>query len=249
MPTLATLPIAAIQAPHQRMSDSPPALSRQLSHTRSITVNAYERSDGLWDIEASLLDTKSYDFKLQSGIRAAGEPVHHMSLSLTIDARFNVIDALAVSHRVPYPGYCDAFGDRYRALIGLNLVRDFRARVRERLGGKSGCTHITELAAVLPTAAVQAFAGAVVPTVDSAQDAEQAQQSNYATVASGGTAVAATGAANPPRRPFQIDQCLALRADGPAVARFYPRWFVQPLAAAAPAGDDTGVNDTTRNPR
>ena len=27
------------------------------------------------------------------------------------------------------------------------------------------------------------------------------------------------------RRPFQLDRCRALRVDGPAVAKYYPRWY------------------------
>ena len=29
--------------------------------------------------------------------------------------------------------------------------------------------------------------------------------------------------------PFQLDRCHALRRDGPAVARYYPRWTITPV--------------------
>ena len=77
-------------------------------------------------------------------------------------------------------------------------VKDFRKQLRERLGGVLGCTHITELAQVLPTAVVQAFAGEVIDTRGNAEGASQ---------------------------PFQIDRCHALRSDGPVVQQFYPRWY------------------------
>jgi hypothetical protein len=77
-------------------------------------------------------------------------------------------------------------------------MRGFRQAVKERLGGMQGCTHITELTQVLPTAVVQAFAGEVLDTRGDAADSEQ---------------------------PFQIDRCHALRADGLAVKTYYPRWY------------------------
>ena len=99
---------------------------------------------------------------------------------------------------MPYPGHCDDHGDAYARLAGLNLLKGFRRAVKERLGGTAGCTHLTELTQVLPTAVVQAFAGEVLDTREGSDSGE---------------------------RPFQIDRCHALRADGPAVKLFYPRWY------------------------
>jgi hypothetical protein len=186
------------------MSGTP---SRRFVHTRSIRVRAYARDDGLWDLEAELSDVKEKDFALAVGVRKAGDPVHAMCLTLTIDTDLNVVDASARSDWVPYPGHCDSFGDAYRRLIGLNLGRGFRYAVHERLGGTQGCTHLTELAAVLPTAAIQAFAGEIYRPRDQAHEPEAADHQ------AGG------------KRPFQLDRCRALRVDGPAVARFYPRWY------------------------
>lgn len=185
----------------------PATPSRRYVHTRSISVKAYARDDGLWDLEAELTDVKERDFALAVGIRKAGDPVHAMRLRLTIDTGLNVVDAHAQSDRVPYPGQCDSFGDAYRQLIGLNLVRGFRHAVQQRLGGTQGCTHLTELAAVLPTAAIQAFAGEIYRPRDQAHEPE------------------ATDHQETERRPFQLDRCRALRLDGPAVAKYYPRWY------------------------
>ncbi|HQR72346.1 MAG TPA: DUF2889 domain-containing protein [Burkholderiaceae bacterium] len=176
--------------------------NRRHVHTRSIRVDAYARDDGLWDLEAVLTDTKSRDFPLATGLRAAGDPVHDMVLRVTIDTRANVVSAAAESRWVPYPGYCDTIAPDYGKLVGLNLLQDFRRHVQARLGGVHGCTHITELAKVLPTAAVQAFAGEVFKTRDSAHAGHEQDE----------------------KMPWQLDRCHALRTDGPAVAEFYPRW-------------------------
>ncbi len=178
---------------------SPPTSPRALKHRRAIQIDAFARDDGLWDIEARISDVKTRDALLSSGARPAGSPVHDMLLRLTIDTRFFIVAAEAASEAVPYPGYCDTIGPAYAKLVGLNLVRGFRKQLHEVLGGALGCTHITELAQILPTVAIQAFAGEVF--------------NPYEAVGENG-------------RPFQLDQCHALKSDGPVVAKFYPRWAV-----------------------
>lgn len=180
----------------------PDAVPRRHVHTRSIRVEAYARDDGLWDLEAELTDRKSKDFTLASGVRKVGDPVHQMRLVVTIDTQLNVVDARAASDWTPYPGFCETIAPDYRKLIGLNLFNDFRRHVRERLGGTRGCTHLTELTNVLPSAAVQAFANEVIQSRDASHPDHHAGTS----------------------QPFQLDRCHALRTDGPAVAKFYPRW-------------------------
>lgn len=202
--------------------------TRRLVHQRNIHADVFARDDGLWDVEAELIDTKARDFQLATGLRRAGEPIHHMRLTVTIDTRMNVVDAKAKMLRVPYAGHCDEIAPDYDRLIGLNLLKNFRFDVRQRFGGTAGCTHVTELTNVLPTAAVQAFAGEVVRTQDESQ---------------GGAAGA--GCAPTEQKPFQIDRCHALRSDGPAVAEFYPRWY----RAAAPASDTSDASTLTPKTR
>jgi hypothetical protein len=175
------------------------APERQLKHRRSIDVQIFARGNGLWEVDARLIDTKTRDIPIAGGTRRAGEPVHEMLLRLVVDEQLNVVEAGSDTLWMPYPGHCADHGDAYSRLVGLNLLKGFRQAVKERLGGVLGCTHITEMCQVLPTAVIQAFAGIVINTRD---DAEQ--------------------------RPFQIDRCHALRADGEAVRTFYPRWYRAP---------------------
>lgn len=188
---------------------SPPISRRALKHTRAIQIEAFARDDGLWDIDAHITDIKTRDAKLASGLRPAGAPMHDLWLRLTIDIQFNVVNAEAVSDAVPYPTYCDTIGSAYQKLVGLNLLKGFRNGVKERLSGIQGCTHLTELAQVLPTAVIQAFAGEIIDTRDGANVDQQ-------------------------QKPFQLDRCHALRTDGAAVAQYYPRW-----AVGSPAGSQS----------
>jgi hypothetical protein len=184
---------------------SPPA-PRTPRHTRAITIEAFARDDGLWDLDASIRDTKAHDIALASGVRPGGAPVHDLKLRVTIDRQFVIVDAEAASDAVPYPGFCDTIGPAYKQLVGLSLLNHFRLHLKDRLSGVLGCTHLTELAQALPTAAIQALA----------DDEMHARQSAGATASA--------------ERPFEIDRCHALRSDGPAVARYYPRWSAKVVA-------------------
>lgn len=177
------------------------APERKLKHRRRIDVQIYSRGNGLWEVDARIDDTRPETVELATGPRLAGEPIHDMLLRLVVDEKFNIVEAGAQTVSMPYPGQCDAYGGAYARLVGLNLMQGFRHAVRERLGGVQACTHITELAQVLPTAVVQAFAGEVLDTRGDSADSPQ---------------------------PFQIDRCHALRADGPAVKTYYPRWYRAP---------------------
>lgn len=173
---------------------------RQLKHRRRIDVQIYSRGNGLWEVDAEISDVKTRDVPMAGGTRRAGEPIHDMLLRLVVDEQLNIVEAGSETRAMPYPGHCDDHGDAYARLAGLNLLKGFRRAVRERLGGNAACTHLTELTQVLPTAVIQAFAGDVLKTREGETD----------------------------QRPFQIDGCHALRADGPAVRIHYPRWYQAP---------------------
>ncbi len=191
------------------MALPPPAPHRQLKHRRTIDVQVFARGGGLWEVDARLTDLKTRDVLLADTLRPAGTPIHEMLLRLVVDESFNIVEAGSQTVWMPYVGHCDHHGgpsgDAYRALVGLNLLKGFRQAVRQRLGGVLGCTHLTEMTQVLPTAVVQAFAGDVLNTREGSADGQP---------------------------PFQIDRCHALRSDGPAVAQFYPRWH-RPSGPAA----------------
>jgi hypothetical protein len=177
--------------------------SRRHVHTRSICVDVFVREDGLWDIEAELVDLKAKDFKLATGVRRIGDPLHEMKLAVTIDAKLTIRDAKATMTWTPYSPYCTAAAPDYSQLIGLNFGQDYRRHVRERLGGVHGCSHLTELAQVLPSVAVQGFANEIYFTRDAADVEPDSDQ----------------------RKPFQIDRCHALKSSAEAVAQYYPRWY------------------------
>ena len=183
---------------------------RQLKHRRQIDVQVFARGDGLWEVDATLSDVKTRPAPMPDGLRPAGAPIHDMLLRLVVNERLDIVEAGSQTRAMPYPGQCGDHGDAYGRLVGLNLMQDFRKKLRERVGGVLACTHLTELAQTLPTAVVQAFAGEVIDTRGNAQGAAQ---------------------------PFQLDRCHALRRDGEAVRLHYPRWYRPAADAPAPQTD------------
>jgi len=174
--------------------------ARKPIHTRSITMNSYLREDALWEVEAHLVDVKAYDFPTsRGGMHLAGDPVHDMTIVLLVTAEGLLTDVRANYDSAPYDAACMAIEDAYRGLVGLHLLRQFRAAVRERFGTIDGCTHMSELVVLLPTVFVQSL---------SAQRRERAQK---------------TG-----KKPFQLDGCHALALTSPVVKEYYPEWYVKP---------------------
>jgi hypothetical protein len=180
------------------MTLPPAAPQRQLKHRRQLDVQVFSRGNGLWEVDATLTDTKTRPLHLADGVRPAGAPIHDMLLRLVVNEQLDILQAGSQTRAMPYPGICNNHDDAYGQLVGLNLLQSFHKSARERLGGVRGCTHITELAQVLPTAVMQAFAGDVIDTLGSAE----------------GTA-----------KPFQLDRCHALASSGEAVRLHYPRWY------------------------
>jgi hypothetical protein len=174
-----------------------PTVAREPIHSRQVELRGYKREDGLYDIEGHLVDTKSIDFKLAAGLRPAGQPIHDMWLRITIDRTLTIVDAAAAMDAMPYVGDCSRIVPAYKLLVGLAIRPGFHQRIKELLGGVRGCTHVTELAGALATAAFQTMAG-------------QRKQELLE---------------DPDKKPFQLDRCHALALTSPAVARYYPKWY------------------------
>ena len=136
-----------------------PAAPRARKHTRSITFEGFRRDDGLWDIEARLLDIKDHDMPLVDGVRRAGEPLHDIRVRVTVDDAMNVIDVAACADATPFPGVCERIVPVYRQIIGLNLLKGFLKSVKTLFGDTRGCAHVNDLLMAIPAAAFQTLAG------------------------------------------------------------------------------------------
>ena len=180
-----------------RGMSSPEPDTRRLIHRRQISCEAYERDDGLWDLEASLSDTKTYPIPNRDrGTIEAGDPIHGMWLRVTVDHSFEIRDVAVRMEKTPF-AICSAIEPDYARLVGVTIGPGWNRRLRDLFGGTRGCTHIAEMLGRLGTVAMQAMYG---------------RRRSEKPV-------------NNTRKPWVIDGCHAWAADGPVVEREFPDWY------------------------
>ena len=176
------------------MSLSTPAPRRHL-HTRTVKCEGYARADGLFDIEAQIVDEKTYPVdEPYRGRREAGAHVHDMQLRLTLDRAMTVRAIEVATNHAPYD-VCPSVAPGYQALVGAKIGGGWRKAVTEAVGRTRGCTHITELLMPAATVAFQTM-GNWKSALDASADAAA--------------------------KPHFIDGCKAWAADGPVVQRLFP---------------------------
>lgn len=131
-------------------------VARDPIHTRRVICHGFRRKDGLWDIEGHLTDTKDYDFQrlFRPDLLKTGEPLHKMSVRITIDDDLLIHAVEAVTDESPFP-HCGDIAPKFSTLKGLNLAQGFLKEVRTRFGGVNGCTHIVEMMGPIATTAFQ----------------------------------------------------------------------------------------------
>lgn len=180
-------------------------------HKRTITCEGYARDDGLWDIEARMVDTKTYAIdEPYRGHRPAGSHVHDMRLRLTLDADKVIKDIAVSTEHSPYDA-CFTVEPAFRRLIGAQVGGGWRRAVQEAVGGTRGCTHLKEL--LMPAATVAFQTMGSWPA-----DGEVATESRPNQDAT---------------KPHFIDGCKAWASDGPVVERLYPLHFHPQRGAGA----------------
>lgn len=188
------------------MSLSTPAARRHL-HTRTIHCEGFERDDGLWDIEARIIDTKTYaSSEPYRGRREAGAHVHDMELRLTLGRDMVVRDIEVSTNHAPYDP-CFTVAPAYKGLIGAKVGAGWRRAVNESVGGTKGCTHLRELLMPAATVAFQTI-GSWPKEGEVANEALPSQAA---------------------QRPYFLDGCKAWSADSPVVAKLFPLHYVNSL--------------------
>ncbi|MDP2507136.1 DUF2889 domain-containing protein [Oceanobacter sp. 3_MG-2023] len=142
-----------------RMPEDIRPVTRTPLHRRQIDVQGYLRSDGLWEVEATMMDTKHYAFHLRDkGELPVGSPLHDMTMTLAVDDRLVIREVRADMRSTPYRD-CSGAGPRYDLLVGIKIRSGWINDVKEALGRSYACTHLTELLPVLATAAFQTIQG------------------------------------------------------------------------------------------
>ncbi len=180
----------------------PTPAPREKKHQRKIDCAGYRRVDGLWDIDARMVDTRTYDCGYADHHRGdlirAGEPVHDMWLRITIDLDFVIHDVQAASVKTPFD-VCPRAVDAMRDLIGLRIGPGWLRQARERVARHRSCTHLMDLLGPLAATAFQ--------TLHAEVDARNKERSQR-------------------ERPPMLDSCIALSSSGEAVKKLWPEFYV-----------------------
>ena len=150
--------------------------ARRHAHKRTITLDGYAREDGHYDIDAELIETKSHSFPSRAhGEIKKGTPLHHMKVRVTVSEEMEIMAAEAVTLHGPYhecPHGALAIGN----LVGETIQPGWKKIVATAIGGKQGCTHITELMGPVATIAFQTIYGERARRARLAQGQKQLSQ-------------------------------------------------------------------------
>lgn len=109
----------------------------------------------MWDIDGRLVDLRGFIFRsITHGDVQPGMPVHQMLIRMTIDVGM-VIRAVALAvDNTPFPT-CPEAAENYQQLVGLKISGGFVKRMRELVGRREGCTHLSVLIEAMAKVAVQ----------------------------------------------------------------------------------------------
>jgi hypothetical protein len=136
-------------------------LTRKQLHTRNIHCLGFERSDGLWDIEATLVDTKKNRYtNHERGEVHPGEPIHKMTLKVTLDIDLVIRDIQVLMAYTPYQ-LCKSASDTMGNLVGLKIEAGWMKEARQRVIRTESCTHVMELLGPISSTAYQTMHWAI----------------------------------------------------------------------------------------
>lgn len=171
---------------------------RKPLHARNIDCRGFERSDGLWDVEATLTDTKYQSMEShERGTIPPGEPIHRMSLRVTLDLDLVIRDIQVDMDYTPFR-LCKSAGGKMAKLIGLRIGSGWMRTAKERIGRQESCTHVMELLGPISTTAYQTMHWAI-------EEREKARGNRS--------------------EPAILDQCISLSRDTDVVKAMWPEFY------------------------
>jgi hypothetical protein len=183
-------------------------------HRRSIACASYLRDDGLWEVEAQLVDTKPFTHRAPfRGEIAEGEPVHDMIIRLAIDDKLVIREAQLTMSAVPFPT-CVEVERVFERLVGVKVGPGWRKQVQGVIERLETCTHAGELIGPAITTLYQTLSYGKDPVGGNSLE----DQRHFK------------------RPPFFLDGCHSWRSDGPIVAQLFPQFASGRTVDAADEG-------------
>ena len=186
----------------------PAPFTRRPLHTRRITFEGFLREDGLFDIDAELIDSKSHAIQMhERGHLPPGGAIHHMRVRVTVDDALTIREIATAMGAAPF-GHCQNAVDPVQKLVGATLGAGWRKAIEGAMGGVAGCTHLRELLFNVATAAFQ-----TIPIELSRQREARGDKP----------------APDAPT-PYFIGKCMSWDREGPVVKRVLPLYYRPPAA-------------------
>jgi hypothetical protein len=176
---------------------------RRQIHTREIVSRGYVRDDGLFDIEAELIDRKPFVYKdRERGDLRPGKPIHQMRVRVTVDNDLIVREIACEMAEIPF-GYCQGALGGVPSLVSVSVGPGWRRAVDERMRGRKGCTHLRELLYCVGTVVFQTIS-----------PYREQFMSDLGAPKFGEDGL-----------PFFVDQCYSWATDSPVVSKYFPMYF------------------------
>jgi hypothetical protein len=172
-------------------------VTREELHHREVDLRFFRRSDGLFEVEGCLVDTKSHPFRrlLADKDAPAGQHLHDITVCLVLDSELTIHAADAQMRATPFD-ICPGATRTLEPLVGLRFGAGWNKRVRELLGGAASCTHIVELLGPMATTVLLGFAPQRLATIHDPGNEAQLRA--------------------------RVDSCYAFAAEREVVARLLP---------------------------
>ncbi|MBC7471315.1 MAG: DUF2889 domain-containing protein [Ramlibacter sp.] len=184
----------------------PAPAPRKPLHTRRITFEGFLRDDGLFDIDAELVDSKSEPIRMhERGLLPPGGAIHHMRVRVTVDDTLTIRAIATAIDAAPF-GECQRALGPLQKLVGATLGAGWRKAIESAMGGVAGCTHLRELLFNVATAAFQ-----TIPIHLSQQREARGEQRDPDAPA-----------------PYFLGKCLSWDREGPVVQRVLPLYYRPP---------------------
>lgn len=186
---------------------SRPSYPRSAITTRSIRCDGFRREDGLWEVEAHLIDTRTYERPTPfRPTVAAGQPYHQMAVRLVFDDERTIREIEVAIDSHPF-GECPSVVPNFQRLAGLRMGPGFNREVLARVGGEEGCTHVLTLVTDMATVAVQTLGSQILWNDRASAQRVYGHQDG---------------------KPPVIGACRGYGRSGEMVRRIYPEFYVAP---------------------
>src|SRR3984893_11039785 len=172
---------------------------RRLMHRRSTECTGYLRNDGLWEIEARLVDTKPFAQHAPfRGELQPGDPVHDIGVRLAARDTLTIGEAETTMRATPFPT-CTEVEPVLQRLVGERIGPGRRELVRRKIGRLETCTHVSELLGPAVTTLYQTMSYGKTPDGHSSPENRRGAR----------------------EQPFYLGGCHSWRTDGSVVAELF----------------------------